>query len=87
MRVKVRLFARLRDLAGTGELTCEIGAGARVADVWRAVVERYPAAGPHGSSVSAAVNAEYARMDAAVSAGDEVAFLPPVSGGLPHGQA
>jgi molybdopterin synthase sulfur carrier subunit len=81
MRVRVKLFARLRDLAGTGELTCEIGPGARIADVWRWLVERYPAAAAHGSSVSAAVNAEYARMDAAVADGDEVAFLPPVSGG------
>ncbi len=81
MRVKVRLFARLRDVAGTGEVTCEVGAGARVSDVWRSVVEQYPAAAAHGSSVSAAVNEEYARMDAAVSDGDEVAFLPPVSGG------
>jgi molybdopterin converting factor subunit 1 len=81
MRVKVRLFARLRDLAGAGELLCEIDDGARVSDVWRSIVQRYPAAAAHGSSVSAAVNAEYARMDAAVSDGDEVAFLPPVSGG------
>jgi molybdopterin converting factor subunit 1 len=81
MRVTVRLFARLRDLAGAGELNCELPAGARVADVWRWLVDRHPAVAVHGSSVSAALNAEYARMDAAVSDGDEVAFLPPVSGG------
>jgi molybdopterin converting factor subunit 1 len=81
MRVTVRLFARLRDLAGSGELHCDVAAGARVSDVWRAVVERHPAAAAHASSVSAAVNAEFARMDAPVSDGDEVAFLPPVSGG------
>ncbi len=81
MRVKVRLFARLRDLAGTAELSCEVAPGARVSDVWRALVERHPGAAAHGSSVSAAINAEYARMDAPVADGDEVAFLPPVSGG------
>jgi len=86
MRVIVRLFARLRDLAGTGELSCEIGPGARVSDVWRWLVERHPAAAAHASSVSAAINAEYARMDAPVSDGDEVAFLPPVSGGSPAGR-
>ncbi len=81
MHVRVRLFARLRDLAGTGDLACELAPGARVADVWRWLIERYPAAAAHGSSVSAALNAEYARMDAPVADGDEVAFLPPVSGG------
>jgi len=86
MRVTVRLFARLRDLAGADELTCEVPAGARVADVWCWLVERHPALAAHGSSVSAALNAEYARMDAAVSEGDEVAFLPPVSGGRSRGQ-
>ncbi len=84
MRVTVRLFARLRDLAGAADLNCEVPAGARVADVWRWLAEHYPAVAAHGSSVSAAVNAEYARMDSAVSDGDEVAFLPPVSGGQPR---
>ena len=81
MRVTVRLFARLRDLAGAGELACDVPAGSRVSDVWRALAERHPAVAPHASSVSAAVNADYARMDAEVADGDEVAFLPPVSGG------
>ncbi len=81
MRVTIRLFARLRDLAGAAELTCDVPAGARVADVWRALVERHPAVAPYASSVSAAVNADFARMDAPVAEGDEVAFLPPVSGG------
>jgi molybdopterin converting factor subunit 1 len=81
MRVTIRLFARLRDLAGAGELTCDMPAGASVSDVWRWLAERYPAVAAHGSSVSAAVNADYARMGTALSDGDEVAFLPPVSGG------
>jgi len=81
MRVTVRLFARLRDLAGAGELACELPDGARVADVWRWLAERHPPVAPHGSSVSVAINADFARMDASVADGDEVAFLPPVSGG------
>ncbi len=81
MRVTIRLFARLRELAGGSELSCELPADARVSDAWRWLVERYPAVAAYGSSVSAAVNADYARMDGPVSDGDEVAFLPPVSGG------
>jgi molybdopterin converting factor subunit 1 len=81
MRVKVRLFARLRDLAGCGRWTCHVPAGASVGDVWRQVVAAHPALEPYGASVSSALNANFARMTAPVQDGDEVAFLPPVSGG------
>ena len=81
MRVTVQLFARLRELAGRSETTCELASGASVADVWRALEIDHPAIAPLGSSVSAAVNAEFAPMTTEVREGDEVAFLPPVSGG------
>ncbi len=81
MRVTVRLFARLRDIAGSGDLTREAPVGATVGDIWRGLVADYPEMARYESSMSSAVNADYARMNAAVSDGDEVAFLPPVSGG------
>ena len=84
MRVTVRLFARLREITGHDTIAREIGSGAApatVRDVWRSLVEQWPALGAFDSSVSGAVNAEYARMTREVSEGDEVAFLPPVSGG------
>ena len=81
MRVTVRLFAGLRDLAGTGELTAEVATGATIADVWAGVVARHPALAPYGRSLSAARNLEYTRLTAPVAEADEIAFLPPVSGG------
>ena len=81
MRVTVRLFARLREVAGRSEWTCEVEPGASVADVWRAIASRYPALEPFGSSISSALNTDFAKMTALVHDGDEVAFLPPVSGG------
>jgi len=81
VRVTVRLFARLRDLVGTGELAREAAAGATVRSVWDALVADYPAIAPYAESMSCAVNADYARMTTAVDEGDEIAFLPPVSGG------
>ena len=81
MRVTVRLFARLRELAGTGEAVVDVGPDATVADVWDALVSAHGALAPFAGAVSAAVNAEYARRTHAVAEGDEVAFLPPVSGG------
>jgi molybdopterin converting factor subunit 1 len=81
MRVKVRLFARLRDLTGSGELDRQVQAPATVSQIWNELVREFPALSSYTASISGAVNAEYARMDAPVADGDEVAFLPPVSGG------
>ncbi|HEY7476233.1 MAG TPA: MoaD/ThiS family protein [Vicinamibacterales bacterium] len=81
MRVKVQLFARLRELAGRGEYDCEVPAGSSVADVWRVVVDRHASLEPFAGAISCALNADFARMNAPVHEGDEVAFLPPVSGG------
>ena len=77
----VRLFARLRDIAGAGELIREAPAGANVGAVWTSLVAEYPELSAYEKSISCAVNADYSRFTAAVSDGDEVAFLPPVSGG------
>jgi molybdopterin converting factor subunit 1 len=81
MRVTVRLFARLRDIAGAAELTRDIAQGATIRSVWRQLAGEYPGLGQYERSISSAVNADYARMDQVLSDGDEVAFLPPVSGG------
>lgn len=76
MRVRVRLFAILRERAGTDELELDLPDGARVADAL-AAVEGLAA----GLPLVLAVNREYADADAALSAGDELALIPPVSGG------
>jgi molybdopterin converting factor subunit 1 len=81
MRVTVRLFARLRDLAGAGELVRDVAAPATVKTVWQTLVAEMPALREYERTMSVAVNADYAKMSAAVAEGDEVAFLPPVSGG------
>jgi molybdopterin converting factor subunit 1 len=81
MRVTIRLFARLRDLAGSGELVRDVANPATVETVWRSLVDEMPDLRAYERTMSVAVNADYARMSAKVSDGDEVAFLPPVSGG------
>ena len=81
MRVTIRLFARLRDLAGVGELVREVPDQATVQTVWNALTREMPLLVEYERTMSVAVNAEYSRMAAAVHEGDEVAFLPPVSGG------
>lgn len=81
MRVTVRLFARLRDLAGAGELVRDVEAPATVQTIWDGLVAEVPRLAEYERTISVAINAEYARMAAPVQDGDEVAFLPPVSGG------
>ena len=77
----VRLFARLRDIAGAAELLRDVPAGSTIGTIWRDLVGEFPELGGYERSISSAVNADYARMDHAVHEGDEIAFLPPVSGG------
>lgn len=81
MRVTVRVFARLRELTGVPEWICEVADGATIGDVWRQSVAEHAALAPFGRTVSAARNADFAKMTTAVADGDDIAFLPPVSGG------
>ena len=81
MRVTVRLFARLRETAGVGECECTVSSSATVTDVWQSLTSHYPPLAPFAGSVSCAINADFAKFSAPVHDGDEVAFLPPVSGG------
>ena len=76
MQVTVRLFAGLRERAGFGARAVELSDGARVADAWGALDLGDP---PRG--LLYAVNREYAEPDHALVDGDEVALIPPVSGG------
>ena len=81
MRVTVRLFARLRDIIGAAELTRELAPGATIGTIWQQFVGEFPELAKYERSISCAVNADYARMGQTLHDGDEVAFLPPVSGG------
>ncbi len=81
MRVSVRLFARLREIAGRDTLEHEVPDRSSLGDVWASLAQKWPAMRAFDATVSGAVNEEYARMSREVHEGDEVAFLPPVSGG------
>lgn len=78
MVVRVRLFAMLRERAGARELSLELPEGARVRDALAAPAVAELA---DGLPLVMAVNREYASEDALLSAGDELALIPPVSGG------
>ena len=81
MRVTVRLFARLRDIAGAPELTRELPDGSTARVLWNMLAREFSELDNYQDAVSTAVNAEHTKMDQVLAEGDEVAFLPPVSGG------
>ena len=79
--IRVLLFGAAADRAGTREIELPLEDGATLAEVWPLLAERHPDLAPMRDTLAFAVNGEYARGDAGVSPGDEVAVLPPVSGG------
>src|ERR1700687_3341556 len=88
MHVRVLFFGRLKDIVGRSEEDAELSEGARVEDLFARYGRSFPELAKFRSSVVASVNQEFAEWRAPLSSGDEVAFLPPVSGGgTPAGAA
>ena len=81
MHVRVRLFAIQREVAGTREVAVDVAPDATVEDAWAALVALVPALAPGRSSVRFAVNGRYSEPTEILADGDEVACIPPVSGG------
>lgn len=81
MTVRVRLFAGVREKAGVSEFRLELPDSASVADAQARLVDRFPALGGQVGRCAFAVNRSYVRLDHALRDGDELAVIPPVSGG------
>jgi MoaE-MoaD fusion protein len=81
MRVRVLFFGQLKEIVGVAEDDAELSEGARVEDLFERYGRRFPKLAEFRPSIAASVNQEYAAWRAPLSPGDEVAFLPPVSGG------
>lgn len=86
MHVRVLFFGRLKDIVGRAEEQAELSEGARVEDLFERYGRSFPELARFRASVIASVNQEFAEWRAPLASGDEVAFLPPVSGGsIPAG--
>lgn len=81
MRVRVLFFGQLREIVGAREEGAELADAATVEDVFEHYAGKFPELGKFRGKVAASVNQEYAQWSAPVADGDEVGFLPPVSGG------
>jgi molybdopterin converting factor subunit 1 len=85
MQVTVRFFAGHRAIVGAAEQVFELAEGATVGSLWELLVERYPQLAGYAGRLLYAVNQEFSTLHTPLAAGDEVAFIPPVSGGRAYG--
>ncbi len=81
MHVRVRLFARQREIAGAREVALELPEGSTIEDAWAALVVLHPALATGRPYVRYARNGQYTGPETALADGDEVACIPPGSGG------
>lgn len=81
--VKICLFASLRDVVGRSEILLDpVPPGSTARQVFRRLAGQYPGLERYRTALLVAVNHEYTDWDQEVSSGDEIAFFPPVSGGV-----
>jgi molybdopterin synthase catalytic subunit len=85
MRITVRYFAGHRDITGRAEDVIDLPDGATVGSLWETLIERYPRLAGFSGRLLYAVNQEFAVLSTQLHDGDEVAFIPPVSGGTSAG--
>ena len=81
LRVKVLFFGRIRELTGLSEESVDIPEGATLGDLFDLYQKRFPALAGFRASLVASRNQEFASWETALTSGDDIAFLPPVSGG------
>jgi molybdopterin synthase catalytic subunit len=81
MTIHLRFFASLRERLRAREAERIVPAGSTVADVWAALCREHPEIEPMSASISFAVNREYVERTHRLADGDELALIPPVSGG------
>jgi molybdopterin converting factor subunit 1 len=81
LKVRVRLFAALREIVGQDEVEVDLDPGTTVNALWENLVAKNQRLSPYAKSINFAVNHDFVARETELSPGDEVAFLPPVSGG------
>lgn len=81
MQVTVRYFAGHRDITGRAEEHLDLESSATIGTLWERLVECYPRLSGYSGRLLYALNQEYATLATELHDGDEIAFIPPVSGG------
>jgi molybdopterin converting factor subunit 1 len=81
MHVTVRFFAALREVVGRDSAALALPAGATPEDAFRTLCAEHPGLAARRAHLTVAVNRRYAAFDSTLREGDELVFIPPVSGG------
>ena len=81
MKVRLLLFAVLRDITGKSVAELSLADGTRASEVWQTMRRDYPQLAGYAQPPLIAVNESYASPDTLLRDGDELAFIPPVAGG------
>jgi molybdopterin synthase sulfur carrier subunit len=81
MTIIIKFFAILRDKTNTPEITLQLSTGATIANAIEQIAGQYPSIAPHLSKIACAVNEHYVPPTTELHDGDELALIPPVSGG------
>ena len=81
MKIKILFFAMLHEISQTDALELEFSSSATAADAFDKLCERFPKLAQYKSSISIAVNSEYCNAAQQLHDGDELALIPPISGG------
>jgi len=81
LKVRVKFFALYRELVGLREAQVDLPAGSTALDLWHRFASSHPTLAPNLPHTHFAINGEYTDPNAPLAEGDEVVFIPPVSGG------
>ena len=81
MQIRVKLFALLREQAGTDTLALDVMEGATASQVLATLRQQYPVLSPHLANVRLALGMDFVEPEVRLAAGDELTLIPPVSGG------
>jgi molybdopterin converting factor subunit 1 len=81
VEVRLRFFAALRERAGNAEIARRVPPGTTIGQLWNLIVREHPALAEYRGAVAFARNREYVDSETPLQDNDEVAFIPPVSGG------
>ncbi|MGE3540875.1 MAG: molybdopterin converting factor subunit 1 [Candidatus Tectimicrobiota bacterium] len=82
MQITVKLFALMREKAGTDTVRLDVPEGSTVMQAVRSLVERYPSLETYVDKARYALQMDFVEPTAPVAEGDELALIPPVSGGI-----
>jgi molybdopterin synthase sulfur carrier subunit len=81
LRVKVKFYALYRELVGLRETQVDLPSGSTALDLWQLFAGSHPGLAPNLPHTRFAVNGQYTQSATLLAEGDEVVFIPPISGG------